>query len=223
MPCLSLQLPADWQGKRLISAHNVLHLSEKELIYDEVVLLQQFLAGSEEAFTTIYKLLYQRVFWSAKKYVDTTADAQDLTAETFVQLLQHNRSFTSLDGIAAFLHVTVRNKCFNLLKHKQVKAAHHPELLRLLEEQGANDFFEERVQIELMRKIYAEVDKLPARMKEIFLLSYREGLKPAQIAEQLEIKVQTVINQRVNAVKLLQLLLQKEALLILLLLLGRQS
>jgi RNA polymerase sigma-70 factor (ECF subfamily) len=198
-------------------------LSDKELISDEVVLLQQFRAGSEEAFTAIYKLLYQRVFWFAKKYVDTTADAQDLTAETFVQLLQHNRSFTSFDGIAAFLHVTVRNKCFNLLKHQQVKATHHPELLRLFEERETTDFFEEQVQIELMRKIYVEVDKLPVRMKEIFLLSYREGLKPAQIAEQLQIKVQTVTNQRVNAVKLLQLLLQKESLLLLLLLLGREA
>lgn len=198
-------------------------MSEKESISDEVALLQQFHAGSEDAFTAIYKLLYQRVFWFAKKYVDTTADAQDLTAETFVQLLQHNRLFTSLDGIAAFLHVTVRNKCLNLLKHQQVKVAHHPELRRLLEEREATDFFEERVQIELMRKIYAEVDKLPARMKEIFLLSYREGLKPAQIAEQLQIKVQTVTNQRVNAVKLLQLLLEKESLLLLFLLVVRQA
>jgi RNA polymerase sigma-70 factor (ECF subfamily) len=50
-------------------------------------------------------------------------------------------------------------------------------------------------------------------MKEIFLLSYRDGLKPAEIAGRLQIKAQTVINQRVTAVRLLQMALGKDLLL----------
>lgn len=47
-------------------------------------------------------------------------------------------------------------------------------------------------------------------MKDIFLLSYRDGLKPAEIAALLRIKPQTVINQRVTAVRLLQSALGKD-------------
>ncbi len=48
------------------------------------------------------------------------------------------------------------------------------------------------------------MDKLPEKMKEVFNLSYKEGLKPARIAELIQINVQTVKNQRVNAIKLLK-------------------
>lgn len=179
-------------------------------IQDEVVLMQQFRSGNEQAFTTLYRHLYQRVFWFAKKFIEDTEEARDVTAESFVQLWQQNNTFSTVDAVGAFLYVTVRNKCFNLIKHRQMKAGRREELLRQLQEREQTDFFEEMVQLQLVKRIYAEVDKLPTRMKDIFLLSYRDGLKPGEIAERLQIKSQTVINQRVTAVKLLQFALGKD-------------
>ena len=184
-------------------------LTENE-IQDEAALMQQFREGSDEAFTTVYRHLYRRVYWFARKFIEEKEDARDLTAETFVQLWQQNNTFQTLDAVTAFLYVTVRNKCYNLLKHRKMKAGRRDELLRLLTERGQGDFFEEQVQIQLVRSIYAEVDKLPARMQEVFLLSYRDGLKPAEIAQKLQIKPQTVTNQRVTAIRLLQLALSKD-------------
>jgi RNA polymerase sigma-70 factor (family 1) len=179
-------------------------------IHDEVLLMQQFRNGNEQAFTTVYRYLYQQVFWFAMKFIEDSEEARDLTAESFVQLWQRNHTFPTLDSAAAFLYVTVRNRCYNLLKHRQMKAGRREELLRQIQEREESDFFEEMVQLQLVKRIYAEVDKLPPRMKDIFLLSYRDGLKPAEIAGKLQIKSQTVINQRVTAVKLLQVALGKD-------------
>lgn len=115
--------------------------------------MQQFRAGSEDAFTTVYRHLYRRVYWFAKKFIEETEDARDLTAESFVQLWQQNETFPTLDAVAAFLHVTVRNKCYNLLKHRQMKAGRRDELLRQLNEREPGDFFEEQVQLQLVRRI----------------------------------------------------------------------
>ncbi|WP_127125274.1 sigma-70 family RNA polymerase sigma factor [Pseudoflavitalea rhizosphaerae] len=182
--------------------------------------MQQFRAGSEEAFTSVYRHLYRRVFWFARKFVQDIEDARDLTAEAFIQVWQQNQNFKDLNAVEAFLHVTVRNKCFNLLKHQQMKAGRRDELLRQLQDREQGDFFEELLQLQLVGRIYAEVNKLPPRMKEIFLLSYRDGMKPAEIASLLQIKPQTVINQRITAVKLLQLALGKDFMLSAMLLLG---
>lgn len=179
-------------------------------IQDEFALMQQFRAGSEDAFTTVYRHLHRRVFWFAKKFVTDIEDARDLTAEAFIKVWQQNQSFKDLNAIEAFLHVTVRNKCFNLLKHQQMKAGRREELLRQLRDREQGNFLDELLQLQLISKIYAEVNKLPPRMKEIFLLSYREGMKPAEIAGLLQIKPQTVINQRITAIKLLQLALGKD-------------
>ncbi|MBO9632454.1 MAG: RNA polymerase sigma-70 factor [Chitinophagaceae bacterium] len=175
--------------------------------------------GNEDAFTEVYKRLYQRIYLFANKFVDQAADAQDLTAETFAQLWQRRQTFSSMDAVRAFLFVTVRNRCFNLLRHRNMKEERRSELLQLLESEDTGDFYLEQVHIEVMRRIYAEVEKLPPRMKEIFLLSYQEGLKPAQIAERLQIKVQTVTNQRVSAIRLLQSVLRGDPLAIAFLLL----
>lgn len=182
--------------------------------YQEDDLITALRSGNEDAFTEVYKRLYQRIYLFANKFVDQTADAQDLTAETFAQLWQRRQTFSSMDAVRAFLHVTVRNRCFNLLKHRHMKEERRSELLQLLQEEDTGDFYLEQVHIEVMRKIYAEVEKLPPRMKEIFLLSYQEGLKPAQIAERMQIKVQTVTNQRVSAIKLLQSALRGDPLVI---------
>lgn len=176
-------------------------------IQDEVVLIQQFRTGSGEAFTILYQHLYRRVYWFARKFIDEKEDVRDLTAETFVQLWQQKETFHTLDAITAFLYVTVRNKCFNLLKHRKMKASHRDDLLQELTDRGEDGFFEEQVRLQLVSRIYAEINKLPARMREVFLLSYRDGLKPAEIAKLLQIKPQTVTNQRISAVKLLQLAL----------------
>ncbi|MGN6416978.1 MAG: RNA polymerase sigma factor [Pseudobacter sp.] len=194
-----------------------MELTEKE-IQDEVVLMQQFRAGSEEAFTMIYRHLYQRVFWFARKFMEEAEDARDLTAEAFIQLWQQNHQLKDLNEVAAFLFVIVRNKCYNLLKHRQMKAGRKEELLRQLNEREQGDFLEEQVQLELVHRIYTEVNKLAPRMKEIFLLSYRDGLKPAEIATLLQIKAQTVTNQRVTAIRILQLALGKDFMLSFLLL-----
>ena len=49
-------------------------------------------------------------------------------------------------------------------------------------------------------------------MREVFLLSYRDGLRPAQIAEQLNVHVQTVKNQRLSAIRFLQSALGRHSL-----------
>lgn len=194
-----------------------MELTENQ-IQDEVVLMQQFRAGSEDAFTMIYRHLYQRVFWFARKFMEDAEDARDLTAEAFIQLWQQNHQLKDLNEVSAFLFVIVRNKCYNLLKHRQMKAGRREELLRQLNEREQGDFLEEQVQLELVQRIYTEVNKLAPRMKEIFLLSYRDGLKPAEIAGLLQIKAQTVTNQRVTAIRLLQLALGKDFMLSFLLL-----
>ncbi|MBO9636432.1 MAG: hypothetical protein J7578_25245, partial [Chitinophagaceae bacterium] len=122
-------------------------------IQDEYALMQEFREGSEDAFTTIYRHLHRRVFWFAKKFMTDTEDARDLTAEAFIQVWQQHQNFKDLNAVEAFLHVTVRNKCFNLLKHQQMKAGRQEELLRQLKEREEGDFFEELMQLQLIGRI----------------------------------------------------------------------
>ncbi|RZS75237.1 RNA polymerase sigma-70 factor (ECF subfamily) [Pseudobacter ginsenosidimutans] len=183
-----------------------------------------FREGDKDAFEHIYKHFNKRVFFYVRQYLSSITEAQDITSECFFRLWEKKAEFPSLDAVGAFLHVAARNLCFNYLKHAKMAREKEGELLSLLNMPDDNGFKLEELRMQLLNLIAAEVDKLPSKMKKIFLLSYEEGLKPAQIAERLGLQVQTVKNQRLNAVKLIKAALADHpSLLALLLLLESKS
>ena len=67
-------------------------------------------------------------------------------------------------------------------------------------------------------EIYSVIEGLPPAMRRISKLAYLEGLKNNEIAEQLDISVETVKVQKKRALKQLRLKLNPESLLTLLVL-----
>lgn len=57
---------------------------------------------------------------------------------------------------------------------------------------GADELFMRK---DLMAHVMAKINELPEKRREIFLLSYMEGLKAAEIAERLNLSTRTVENQ----------------------------
>ena len=182
-------------------------------------IIDKFSDGDKSAFTALYHEFYYKVYQYAKKWLPDYGDAEDLTADTFVKLWDRRKQFESLDAIGAFLHVTVRNACFDVLRHRKVRDQKQADLLEKFSRDTEEDFALQDIREELLKMVYAEVDKMPARMKTIFLLSYAEGLKPAEIAERLGLNVQTVRNQKANALSLLRLVMGDKTLIAFLILL----
>ncbi len=185
---------------------------------DEFTLMRNFTTGEKLAFTSVYNEYYFRIFEFANMYLPTQEDAKDITADSFTKLWQKRNEFDTLDHIRAFLFTTAKNACLNFLEHSKIKDEKHADIFRSLTTLQREGFYLEEIRAELMQLVYAEVEKLPGKMKEIFLLSYRDGLKPAEIAERLQISVQTVSNQKQNAINLLKTALGHTPLLLALLL-----
>ncbi len=169
--------------------------SEKELVL-------QLQAGSNEAFTQLYDRYYERVLFFARRYVPEQ-DAQDVVAETFLQLWRKHSGFTEIAPMVSFLFTITRNRCYDWLRRQNVQQQYAARLTAL-NEATADDFFTEQVRVELIKLLEQQIALLPEKMQQVFLLSYRDGLKPAKIAELLGISVKTVSNQKLNAVSLLR-------------------
>lgn len=185
-------------------------MSEPSL-HNESTLLGELAAGSEAAFSELYNFYYKRVLYFARRYV-SEADAQDVTAETFIQLWRKRSGFDHLKGLSSFLFITARNRCFDLLRHNEVKNLHQQALTEMVENNTDDGFQLEEIRMELVQLLQQQLDKLPVRMREVFMLSFQEGLKPAQIAERLQLSVKTVKNQKLSAVKLLKAALSQHPL-----------
>ncbi|MBX3240853.1 MAG: RNA polymerase sigma-70 factor [Chitinophagaceae bacterium] len=192
-------------------------LKAQSTYYHEPELIRRFAAGEPAAFRAVYKQLYLPVFRFVQQWVGNTEDAEELAADTFVKLWNNRDRFETLEYVRAFLHVTARNGCINFLKQLRVKTARQQELEKQLSADTEPDFVLQEIRQELMKLVYAEVEQMPKKMKEVFLLSYSEGLKPSEIALRLNLRVQTVQNQKANAIRLLKIALSDKPILIALL------
>jgi RNA polymerase sigma-70 factor (ECF subfamily) len=61
------------------------------------------------------------------------------------------------------------------------------------------------IRAELMQDIYAEIEKLPEKRRQVFKLAYVEGLKNDEIAAQMNISVHTVKEHKGKALQFLRL------------------
>ena len=92
----------------------------------------------------------------------------------------------------------VRNACIDHLRRISLeqefadKRAIQLKLDELSFYDGADELFMRK---DLMAHVMAKINELPEKRREIFLLSYMEGLKAAEIAERLNLSTRTVENQ----------------------------
>ena len=176
--------------------------------------LQLFREGDEKAFKAIYDRLFFPIYQYARRWLLVVQDAQDITSDSFIKLYNRRSRFESIGNIEAFLRITVRNACFDHLRHIKVKTKRQEELIRELNREVEPDFAWVEIQERYMQLIYAAVEKLPEKMKVIFLLSFEEGLKPAEIADRLGVTARTVTNQKINAIQILRRSLEKQSVLL---------
>jgi RNA polymerase sigma-70 factor (family 1) len=184
----------------------------------EDALIDQFREGDENAFAEIYNLHFSSIYYYARHFLPDSQEARDITAETFIKLWKLRANFNHIHKIKTFLNITTRNACIDVLRHRKWKTDRQQQLMRLLMDDdeamvarndspmaAATKFINGQVEGELLRRIYDQIENLPTQRKTIFKLSFLEGLKNTEIADQLQISVQTVQNQKAIALKMLRL------------------
>ena len=124
----------------------------------------------------------------AGKFTKDSDIAADIVQDAFVALWSKRENFSNLPQVRSFLYTCVRNKALNELKHIQVVQQHSEELARLADEAG---FHEEVVRSEVFRIMRNEISRLPKQMGTIMDLSLN-GLKNKEIAEKMNITLNTV-------------------------------
>ncbi len=151
----------------------------------------------EQLFETYYEVLVQY----AKRFLFSKDECEDLVQDVFVGLWEKENAFPDDVSLKVFLYRSVRNKCFNVIKHNKVKDKYAENTIKSLEDD--NLFLKQILEEEIVRQLYKAIDVLPKRKKEIIKLSLK-GLKNTEIAEELDIKLQTVKTLKSQSYKILR-------------------
>ncbi|WP_455967284.1 RNA polymerase sigma-70 factor [Bacteroides fluxus] len=156
----------------------------------------------QKSFSDIYSIYYMKMLRFSRTYVSTKEDAENIVQDTFLYLWEHLELLEEIEHPDAFLFTLIKNRCLNFLKHQSyIQAKTCPlkadeELESQLNLYALQQFDEAVSSISEVEELLKQtMQKLPERCREIFLLSRIEGLKYKEIAERLDISVNTVENQ----------------------------
>lgn len=162
----------------------------------------QYNSKTKKKFSDMYTLYYIKMLRFSRTYVTTEEDAENIVQDTFLYLWEHLELLNEIEHLDAFLFTLIKNRCLNFLKHqsyiqrKFCSFKDNEELEAQLNLYALEQFNETASSIaEIEELLKQAMQKLPERCKEIFLLSRIEGLKYKEIAERLNISINSVENQ----------------------------
>lgn len=138
----------------------------------------------------IFDTYYEALVSYAGRFLPLLDECEDLVQDIFVNLWEKELDFPDDISLKVFLYKSIRNKCFNVIKHGKVKDS-YTSLAETNQIEDDSLFLEQLLEEEIVRQLHQAIELLPERKKEIIKLSLK-GLKNTEIAEQLGIKLQTV-------------------------------
>ncbi len=172
-------------------------------------LIERLMKSDEEAFRLLFEKYQPILFRNVLHNIRDADAAHDIVQETFVRVWRHRQSLQSNLPFLAYLFHISRNLTLDQAKHHDVRRRVEGNLPQ--PSPSAQDDPEQSLQLNMLREKLSEVvrTKLPAKCREIFLLSRIEGLSNAEISNKLGVTVKTVENQITRALKVLRRHLRK--------------
>jgi len=162
--------------------------------------LQQNDEQSKQILEQLFRQHYQELCFYAFKYVREFATAEDIVQDVFVKLLAQ-KSRPAMDHPKYYLYTSVRNASLNRLKKNKPNLPIE-ETERIAPE--AISIEEEMIESEQKLKLYKAIDRLPEQCKKIFLASNMNDLKYKEVAENLDLSINTVKTQMKKAYRILR-------------------
>ena len=117
----------------------------------------------------MFDAYYEALVKYANRFLILTDECEDLVQDVFVSLWEKENTFPDETSLKVFLYKTVRNKCYNVIKHNKVKDKYAESVVISLEDD--NLFLEQVLEEEIVRQLYQAIDVLPERKKQIIKLS----------------------------------------------------
>ena len=148
--------------------------------------------GKVDAFKQFFESLYPSLCLFANKYLKDPDASLDIVQDAFVQIWNKKEDVHSIDSAKSYLFKFVKNKCLNYLRDQKQRQILNYEQL------DSEIFFRDNlIEEETYLLINDAVRHLPPKGQKVIELSL-DGLKNQEIAEQLNITINTVktIKQR---------------------------
>jgi RNA polymerase sigma-70 factor, ECF subfamily len=142
------------------------------------------------AFEELFRRHYDRLCRAIATYLGDRDDVEDAVQSAFSALWQARHTLEPIDDARAYLLAAVRRRAVDMLRREEVRRRAAP--LLTLETAPAPSPLETFEADTLRHRFARAISALPARTREAFLLSRRDGLSYEEISLRMGISIKTV-------------------------------
>ncbi|WP_430906059.1 RNA polymerase sigma factor [Maribacter sp. 2-571] len=153
-------------------------------------LLEALTKGEESAFIFLVDRYSQRLFAYAITLTNDEAMAQDILQNVFLRTWEHRKRMQVVVTLQNYLFKSVHNEFLNQYKRNRSKMVLEQKYFSALN--NAAKSHDETSFAKVIEHIGKEIQQLPPKCKEVFLLSRKEGLTNIEIANYLNVSKKTV-------------------------------
>ena len=172
------------------------------------------IAEDSYAFNLLFERYWKPIYTTSYNFLKNKEIAQEITQEIFI-VLWNKRKELKINSFRNYLNAMAKYKVFKHARASKSSPVVYMTDYPLIENTYCNNKGDENLVItDLFRNLYLHLDDMPARCKEIFVMSRIEQLSNSEIAEKLHISKRTVETQISNALKHLRKTSQYSALLL---------
>lgn len=174
---------------------------QRDLVDKAIV--QQVNKGSEQAFAELYKAYYAYLNAVAIYYLQDKEVAQEVVDDVFLNVWEKRDNLVF--PIHYYLVRSVQNGCLNYIRSQRALQTaldgHRDEVLFFLEEHilSTSTPLEDVELKETEAEIRRVVDNLPIKMRAVFEAYFYDGKSAEEIAEEMNLSVNTIRVQIKNA------------------------
>lgn len=164
---------------------------------NEKILLKGIEDRNQSSFRLLYETYHTPLFRFAESYVCCPGIAEDIVQDVFIKMWEE-RIGSINKSLKSYLFFMVRNRCIDYLRTVKVE---DKRKLKLMEALVLSDSVELNLDEAITCQIEKAIEELPDQCKEVYKMSVFDGLKHAEIAEELDISIDSVKVQVFRAKK----------------------
>lgn len=160
------------------------------------------------AFTEIYHRYHKLLYVMSYRYLMDTEMAKDAVQYVFARFWEYRTEIRVGVSLKNYLVTMTKNHILNVIRNENNAIAKNYELA-----QGTREYEDTLVENlekkELMSLFYKALEKLPPQKRDICLMKVQEELSNQEIADQLQLSINTIKTHYSEALKLLRVYLHK--------------
>jgi RNA polymerase sigma-70 factor (ECF subfamily) len=159
---------------------------------EDKIIFNEIKKGNKLVYEALFFDYYDHLVHFADNYTLDQHVSKDLVQDIYLYIWENTEKINIHTSIKAYFYQSLKNRCLNYLKNLKMKDEKNVIYVEaLLNSKDDTVFFDP----DILDQIKKSMDELPSQMAKIIKMKYLDGMKQVEIADKMNISINTVKTQ----------------------------